>query len=356
MGKIRGVNLGGWLVYEKWMQSPYLANIESADDYDMVHEYPYDYRSEVLDYHRANFITERDFRCMAEVGVDAIRIPVPYYLFGTEHHAPCVEYLDKAMDWAEVYSFDVLIDLHTVPMSQNAFDNGGYTGMCRWHMSKRRVEWTLDLLGRVASRYAGHKALWGLQPLNEPVPEWMFNTGSYKHRREHPDRISVSSPMPFEKLWLFYELFIDKVRPILGDDIALVLHDRFEPGRWYDFQKQGNIWFDMHKYAYFKAKKFPQKTFEEYEKVIRQFGREVEKSQAHHPTIVGEWCLATAAKGADTVWLPQYAKAQLDAWDKGEGGFFWSYRVDKPKYERWSFLHAVNNGWIDFSGRQLELI
>lgn len=36
------------------------------------------------------------------------------------------------MDWAEECGVQILIDLHTVPGSQNGYDNGGITGVCKW--------------------------------------------------------------------------------------------------------------------------------------------------------------------------------------------------------------------------------
>ncbi len=54
--------------------------------------------------------------------------------------------LDRAFDWAERTGLKILIDLHTVPGSQNGFDNGGLTGVVRWHHSPRAVAYALDVL------------------------------------------------------------------------------------------------------------------------------------------------------------------------------------------------------------------
>ena len=52
-----------------------------------------------------------------------VRIPVPHFIFGDdpvycEPYVPCIEYLDKAFDWAEETGLSILIDLHTAPESQ----------------------------------------------------------------------------------------------------------------------------------------------------------------------------------------------------------------------------------------------
>ncbi len=46
-----------------------------------------------------------------------------------------------------------MIDLHTVPESQNGFDNGGLTGVCKWAQNTDLVEYTLNVLERLARRY-----------------------------------------------------------------------------------------------------------------------------------------------------------------------------------------------------------
>lgn len=90
-------------------------------------------------------------------GLNSVRIPVPYFIFGDR--APfigCIDELDKAFNWAEKYGLTILIDLHTAPMSQNGFDNGGISGVCKWAQLPDEVEFVLSVLERLAKRY-GHR-------------------------------------------------------------------------------------------------------------------------------------------------------------------------------------------------------
>ena len=96
--KIRGANLGNWLVLEKWMGSSPLSSAWAEDDRGLIDELPVDELAAALEHHRATYITEMDFVWLAQSGIDLVRIPVPYYLFGTEHHAACVEHLDHALE------------------------------------------------------------------------------------------------------------------------------------------------------------------------------------------------------------------------------------------------------------------
>ncbi len=43
------------------------------------------------------------------------------------------------------------------------------------------------------------------------------------------------------------------------------------------------------------------------------------------------------------------ADAQLDAWDQGIGGCYWSYRVDDPTHRDWDLRTCVAQGWIDMA-------
>ena len=104
--------------------------------------------------HRCEYISERDFARIRGLGLNSVRIPVPYFIFGDcPPFIGCVEELDKAFSWAEKYGLKILIDLHTVPGSQNGFDNGGICGVCTWSSSPENVKFTLDLLEKLAVRY-----------------------------------------------------------------------------------------------------------------------------------------------------------------------------------------------------------
>ena len=50
---------------------------------------------------------------------------------------------------------------------------------------------------------------------------------------------------------------------------------------------------------------------------------------------------------AQQVDLRPHADAQLDAWDKGIGGCYWSYRVDDPAHADWDLRTCVVKGWLD---------
>lgn len=186
-GRINGVNLGGWLVLERWM-TPGLFRASGEEDEIWLHRSTDPAELErLLRRHRDTYITEDDFRAISAHGLNLVRIPVPFFIFGdVPGHPGCVEYLDRAFDWAERAGLKVLIDLHTVPGSQNGFDNGGLTGVVRWHTTPRQVAFALDVLERLARRYRDRPALYGIEVLNEPVDRLTYLMSPSSSRAKDP--------------------------------------------------------------------------------------------------------------------------------------------------------------------------
>ena len=109
-----------------------------------------------------------DFQNIAAHGLNTVRIPVPYFIFGDrEPYSGCIEYLDKAFDWAGKYGLKILIDLHTAPGGQNSYDNGGLEGVCKWSQQPDEVEFVLTVLERLAMRYRDREELFGIEVLKE---------------------------------------------------------------------------------------------------------------------------------------------------------------------------------------------
>ena len=151
---IKGVKLGNWLVLEKWMSPGLFAGTTAEDEYYLPTQLPREVYEARIKTHRAEYITERDFTRIKAMGMNTVRIPVPYFIFGDrEPFIGCVEELDCAFNWAERYGLKILIDLHTAPDSQNGFDNGGISGVCKWSQEPEEVEFELTVLERLAQRY-----------------------------------------------------------------------------------------------------------------------------------------------------------------------------------------------------------
>ena len=358
---VRGVNLGNWLVLEKWMGDSPLSNAAAEDDRAWIDELPADERTRQLTEHWSTYVTKHTFARLARAGATMVRIPVPYHLFGSSHHIACVQYLDRAFDWAEQCGLGILLDLHTVPYSQNGFDNGGYTALCAWSQDANRINRVLALLEDAAIRYVGRRALWGIEPLNEPVSRRVYYANR-KKMKAYPERMAASRPASHRTIASFYKQFYNRVRPIVGPEVKLVFHDRFSLRSWDHFDPGNgdpNVWIDTHQYVAFADKWLRRRDLKSYVALVDRMGARVQKAARYHPVLVGEWSLANHASdlaglGPDEqrMWYRAFSQAQLAAWDRGgAGSCFWSLRVNAPNRENWCFYTCVERGWINLAGR-----
>ena len=250
---ITGVNLGNWLVLEKWMSPDLFAGTSAEDETALCQQLSETAKRERFKTHRDSYVTERDFAYLASIRVDTVRIPVPYFLFGSiEPFVGCIDYLDKAFTWADTHNLQILIDLHTVPDSQNGFDNGGLCGVCRWHLNLEHVEFVLDLLERISLRYRGHPALWGIEVLNEPISAELWEQLDIPKRypAADPDYAAGSEPVPTDFLKAFYADAYGRIRAN-DKDVTIVFHDGFRLAEWGSFFTDAgfeNFFVDTHLY------------------------------------------------------------------------------------------------------------
>ena len=77
MKQIHGTNLGNWLVLEKWMSPGLFADTGTEDETWLSRKQPADEFVRRLTEHRNTYVTEEDFRFIAESGLDTVRLPVP---------------------------------------------------------------------------------------------------------------------------------------------------------------------------------------------------------------------------------------------------------------------------------------
>ena len=263
MGYIRGVNLGNWLVLEKWMDPAVFAGTEAEDEAWLSRLLDSEELKKRIKKHRDTYVTEEDFKRIADLRLNLVRIPVPYYLFGDRHadgtsdgfsrHMGCVHWLDRAMDWAEKYGLQVLIDLHTTPGNQNGFDNGGIIGVCKWHTQKEEVQYVLRVLMGICRRYGNREGLFGVEVVNEPISLSAYLSAPTTGKAMDQSEAEGSMFVPMAFLRPFYRAAYRLMRKYLPEDKAIVFHDGFRLSRWQNFfRKNGmkNVWLDAHIYLW----------------------------------------------------------------------------------------------------------
>ena len=234
--QIKGVNFGNWLVLEKWMSPELFDGIDAEDEVWLNSVMDQQEKEALLKKHRDTYITEKDLKKVADLGLNLIRLPVPFFVFGDrDPYIGCIEYVNKAFDWAEKYGVQILVDLHTVPGSQNGYDNGGITGVCKWCRNPEEVEFALTVLERLAQRYGNRKGLYGIEVLNEPISWLVYTTAPSTGKARDKEEAKGSSYVPLKFLKPFYIEAYKRLRKILPEEKTIVFHDGFRLGAWKDF-------------------------------------------------------------------------------------------------------------------------
>ena len=250
--RIKGVNLGNWLVLEKWMNPELFEGTDAEDETWLARRLSPEELAARLEKHRESYITEKDFETIAGWGLNLVRIPVPYFIFGDRPPFPgCIEYLDKAFQWAGKHGLKVLIDLHTSPGNQNGYDNGGLVGVCKWRKNPKEVIFVLEVLKKLAERYAQEDALFGIEVLNEPISLPVYLTAPSTGKAVDKYEAKGSGHVPLNFLRSFYKAAYRSLRKILPEEKAIVFHDGFRTSLWGNFfvkNNMKNVYLDTHIY------------------------------------------------------------------------------------------------------------
>ena len=327
---LRGVNLGGWLVLEKWMKPELFDGTDAVDETTFSRALTPALR-ERLQRHRDTFITEEDFAWIASTGLNTVRVPVPWWMFGqAAPYVGCMQEVQNAFVWAQRYGLGVLLDLHCAPGCQNGFDNGGIAGVMEWHRDPAYIHATLDVLDRLCEFVKPFSALRAIQPLNEP----------------HWD-------IPLDIVQDFYRDSYAVIRRHFSpDQCMIVFHDSFRQDVWEGFLPEGkNVLFDAHFYQF--QDEYKGYDYFQHAALTLESRRESLGLLARgHEVIVGEWSLGYPLDNITAlspyqrdIALRGFAANQLSVYEEQGGWIFWSYKTSDAM-QPWSLRACVENGWL----------
>ena len=372
MDKIIGTNLGNWLVLEKWMQPFIFQGSDAEDETWLNRNVSKEELWPKMKKHRDTYVTEVDFQNIAAHGLNTVRIPVPYFIFGDrEPYSGCIEYLDKAFDWAGKYGLKILIDLHTAPGGQNSYDNGGLEGVCKWSQQPDEVEFVLTVLERLAMRYRDREELFGIEVLNEPISFSVYLTAPSRKKAVDKEEAKGSHHVTTRFLKKFYVEAYKRLRVILPEEKVIVFHDGFRLGVWKDFfvkHHMKNVMIDTHIYIEAMEDVTYIHKFWAYKVFIGYQHHLLKRAQKYTSVFVGEWCVCNgladkwkkravshhAYEGYRKKWYQKVARLQLDAWKDCAGFFYWNYQLyrDKEatmymsKLDSWDLCRCWMKGWM----------
>jgi len=355
-----GVSLGGWLLLEPGPSYPLFAHHPKPDgeqarcEWDLMkvlrQKLGKKQALEVMKTHRDTHISKADFERIKACGLNAVRLPFGYWVVtqprpNEPYAGPALEYIDRAIDWAEECGLQVVLDLHGCPGSESPEAPCGRRQRpeSRWHWKHWDFKKSLEILEFLAKRYGSRNCVTGIAVCNEPCGKVPASSLINYYSRA-VDRIRQSG-MPASRVAVVLPIF---QRPE-GEDGFIKLWTSKTRGR------HRNICFDIHCYHCFEntfnGKSFAQqlRAVEENEEMLKQ-----------HPMVIGEWSLALGVATWCTAGdLPEdsiysiFAAQQREAFRAAShGSFFWTWK-EVPENKEWNYQEASASGMLSRAPLQL---
>ncbi|KAG6032098.1 hypothetical protein E4U41_007316, partial [Claviceps citrina] len=180
--KIRGVNLGSHFIIEPWMASDEFKRMGCAglnDEWQCVQHLGQAAADAAFRTHWDTWTTLADVRQIAGLGLNAVRIPVGFWLRedlvrpGEMYPRGGLAYLDRLVGWCRDNGLYVIVDLHGAPGSQtpnqqftgHAVAQPGFYSQANYERAAQFLEWMTE---RIHTN-AAYRTVGMLQVMNEPV-------------------------------------------------------------------------------------------------------------------------------------------------------------------------------------------
>ncbi len=319
MKPLNGVNLGGWLVLEKWMTPSVFEDSGARNEFELSKTRQ---GRERIKKHHATFITKKDLTWLKNHGVTILRVPVGYWIFGDDQrYVDAIDRLDWLMDTSLSLGLQVLLDLHAAPGAQNRAAHSGSgntvsnTHSIKWLNDSTKQAEAIAVLTRLAERYRDFPNVWGIELLNEPAVDLFGFRLARFHRRAYRAVTKVARP-----------------------GTRIVFSDAYAPLRtsncfWLMTKKDFPVVLDCHVYQVFGAR-HKTKSFDQHLRQTKLTGWFLAFLRLQQPLIIGEWSAMLPIKTSPEQ-TRTYVDAQLRAFSDAEALFFWSYKTEPEG--RWNY-------------------
>jgi len=369
---IQGINLGGWMILEKFITPSLFQNQSVLSLWDYVAIYRNDSeKMQALWNHWDTWIQEEDIRKLAVIGFTHVRLPVGYWTFvsqdeldkrGEQFVTGQLPLLERCIYWLKKYSIKVIVDLHGAPGSQNGWDNSGrYTNNPLWG--------TGDTLNRTLE-------------VIETISQWILQLETYQNTSDTIvglELINEAAPFRLQNIGIGYiqqyyltgHSIVRKYLP--ADRYAVVIEMAFCFNCWTNFMNSSqynNTLLDLHIYQCFDTGE-QQASYQAHLDISCNIQSTYVSSQTL-PSFVGEWSVAYKMDSGSAYYEPypdpsqisfmsQFALSQLKIYDSH---FFWNFKTESAPmwdyflgYQKWlPELPSVNasyscggNGTLDWT-------
>ncbi|ERM95364.1 hypothetical protein AMTR_s00008p00195760 [Amborella trichopoda] len=326
----------GWDDHAATFEMTIVAN-DLHGDYQLANGYGPDKSTSVLSGHRNSFVTQEDFRFLSNHGINTVRIPVGWWIASDPTPPPpfvggSLASLDKAFLWAQTYGIKCIVDLHAAPGSQNGMEHSASRdGSADWAKSPKYIFDSLNVIEFLASRYAKHPSLLGIELINEPS----------------------ASEVPIDVLISYYSKGYEIVRNYSSTAYVILCQriGNVDPLELYHANIGfSNVVLDLHYYNLFDNF-FSNMTAEAniefiYESRLAQVQA---LNSANGPLVfVGEWVNEWNVQSASKFDYQDFGDAQLQVYD--QASFGWCYWTLKNARKHWDFEWNILNNYLQLDG------
>ncbi|KAH7227595.1 glycoside hydrolase superfamily [Fusarium oxysporum] len=368
--KIRGVNFGGWLVCEPWMQRDEWANVlkcgESVSEFDCMRDHYLGSNRETgnnrFEQHWKNWINPATVQSVHDVGLNTIRIPIGYWSYtdivdkASEPFADgnrMLPYLDAVVQKAADLGIYVIIDLHGAPGGQQedvfTGQNNKPAGFFNDYNFGRAQKWLAWMTNRIHTNSA-YSTVGVIEVLNEPVS-----------RHDANNRY----PAPGEDPGLIQKYYPAALKAVRDTEASLKvpdnkkLHVQFMSSKW----DSGNprsvssvandpyTAFDDHNYIGFAL---GNDNGDQY-KLMHSACTDSRLVSGQDFTFTGEWSMTSNADWHDKNFFNKFFTAQQQLYEKPgmAGWIYWTWKTETND-PRWTYSYATYLNYIPTDAAGLE--
>jgi endoglucanase len=311
---LRGVNLGGWLMWEPYLWgAPVSLSVSESEMKDRMKELVGEAEAQrfVEDY-QSSFVREADLARIAALGFNLVRVPIHRVILEDEgrpfaYKASGWRLLDDVVDWAGRHGVYVVFDLHAAPGGQSRIYTSDPDRNRRERLwdSRESQDRTVAFWRAVAQRYRDREAVAGYDLLNEPA---------LSRKGELVD---------------LYRRIIAAIREVDPHHMVILEAARFEEFTMFDRPLSSNQVYSFHMYTWFGDNR---------DKVLKKHAEVARRHQ------VPLWCGEFGETGPDMV------RTTVEMFDSGRypiyGWAFWPWKK-VPKKDNHLLGIAPGAGWDD---------
>ncbi len=179
---LRGTNFGGWGIMEDWF-CPFTDPAGEENCYQtLVSRFGQAKAHKLFQTYRANWITEADYRNVAALGMNVIRLPIWYRNLQSDDNGTWYRTANGSIDFSELdgvaamcrkYGLYLIIDAHGLPGYQNDYDHCGKSKSMSLFddtaAGRRYREVTLEFWKQIAAHFKGDGVIAMFDLMNEPL-------------------------------------------------------------------------------------------------------------------------------------------------------------------------------------------